>query len=52
MLATLRVGRESSGPYVVFGRRAALLAGLCVVLAALASSSPAHDMLLRVLGAT
>jgi uncharacterized membrane protein YdjX (TVP38/TMEM64 family) len=33
-------------------RRAALLAGACVVLAALASSSTAHDLILRVLGAT
>jgi uncharacterized membrane protein YdjX (TVP38/TMEM64 family) len=52
MLAALHAGRESCGAYAVFGRRAALLAGLCIALAAVASSSTAHDVLLRVLEAT
>lgn len=50
MLESARAGRESCIP--VAGRRAALLLGSCVVLAALASSSVTHDVLLHVLGAT
>jgi uncharacterized membrane protein YdjX (TVP38/TMEM64 family) len=50
MLQTVPAGRELGSPAA--GRRAAILVGLCIVLAALASSSVAHEVLLRALGAT
>jgi uncharacterized membrane protein YdjX (TVP38/TMEM64 family) len=50
MLETAPAGRESYSPAA--GRRAAIFAGLCVVLAALASSCVAHEVLLHALAAT
>jgi uncharacterized membrane protein YdjX (TVP38/TMEM64 family) len=50
MLETAPAGRESYSPAA--GRRAAIFAGLCVLLAALASSGVAHEVLLHALAAT
>lgn len=50
MLQTAPAGRESCSPAA--RRRAALFAGLCVVLAALASSSVLHEVVLHALKAT
>jgi uncharacterized membrane protein YdjX (TVP38/TMEM64 family) len=50
MLQTAPAGRESLSPAA--GRRTVLFAGLCVVLAALASSSVTHEALLHALAAT
>lgn len=50
MLAAVRAGRASA--YTVTGRRVAVLVGLCIALAALASSNSAHEALLRLLTET
>ena len=44
--------RRSSRGIVILRRRATVLAGACVVLAAVASSSVTHELLLRTLAAT
>jgi uncharacterized membrane protein YdjX (TVP38/TMEM64 family) len=52
MPATAGDSAEPWAPHAGARRRAALLVGLCIVLAAVASSSALHNSLLQLLGAT
>jgi uncharacterized membrane protein YdjX (TVP38/TMEM64 family) len=52
MLASVRACSDSDAPHAPVGRRAALLVGSCIVLAAVASSGDLHEALLSLLGAT